>query len=64
MALQGTQRAASLTARLLAFSRRQPLEPKLVALCDTGVQDKIVAREPPENWNFGYINDLWANHVP
>ena len=28
MALQGTQRAASLTARLLAFSRRQPLEPK------------------------------------
>jgi PAS domain S-box-containing protein len=28
MALQGTQRAASLTARLLAFSRRQPLDPK------------------------------------
>ncbi len=28
LALQGTQRAASLTGRLLAFSRRQPLEPK------------------------------------
>ena len=28
MAFQGTQRAASLTGRLLAFSRRQPLEPK------------------------------------
>jgi len=28
MALQGAQRAASLTARLLAFSRRQPLAPK------------------------------------
>lgn len=28
MALQGANRAASLTARLLAFSRRQPLEPK------------------------------------
>jgi PAS domain S-box-containing protein len=28
MALIGTQRAASLTSRLLAFSRRQPLEPK------------------------------------
>ncbi|MBB4569273.1 ATP-binding protein [Rhizobium leucaenae] len=28
MALQGAQRAASLTGRLLAFSRRQPLEPK------------------------------------
>jgi PAS domain S-box-containing protein len=28
MAAQGAQRAASLTARLLAFSRRQPLDPK------------------------------------
>jgi PAS domain S-box-containing protein len=28
MALLGAQRAASLTARLLAFSRRQPLDPK------------------------------------
>ncbi|HEV7276565.1 MAG TPA: ATP-binding protein [Devosiaceae bacterium] len=28
MALQGAQRAASLTGRLLAFSRRQPLQPK------------------------------------
>jgi signal transduction histidine kinase/DNA-binding response OmpR family regulator len=28
MALQGAQRAANLTTRLLAFSRRQPLEPK------------------------------------
>ena len=28
MALQGAQRAASLTARLLAFSRRQPLQPR------------------------------------
>jgi signal transduction histidine kinase len=28
MALQGAQRAASLTSRLLAFSRQQPLDPK------------------------------------
>ena len=28
MALQGAQRAASLTSRLLSFSRRQPLDPK------------------------------------
>jgi signal transduction histidine kinase/DNA-binding response OmpR family regulator len=28
MAMQGAQRAASLTSRLLAFSRRQPLEPR------------------------------------
>ncbi len=32
MALQGAQRAASLTKRLLAFSRRQPLEPKALDL--------------------------------
>jgi len=32
MALQGARRAANLTARLLAFSRRQPLEPKPVEL--------------------------------
>lgn len=32
MSLQGAQRAASLTGRLLAFSRRQPLEPKPLEL--------------------------------
>jgi signal transduction histidine kinase len=32
MALQGVQRAASLTTRLLAFSRRQPLDPKPIEL--------------------------------
>jgi signal transduction histidine kinase/DNA-binding response OmpR family regulator len=32
MALQGAQRAASLTSRLLAFSRRQPLAPKPIDL--------------------------------
>jgi signal transduction histidine kinase len=32
MSLQGAQRAASLTGRLLAFSRRQPLEPKPIEL--------------------------------
>ncbi len=32
MALQGAQRAASLTERLLAFSRRQPLAPKPLEL--------------------------------
>ena len=41
-----------------------PLEPKLVDLADPHVTDKIVGREPVENWNFGYLNDLWAKHVP
>jgi PAS domain S-box-containing protein len=38
MALVGTQRAASLTSRLLAFSRRQPLAPKPLEL-NTLVRD-------------------------
>ncbi len=41
-----------------------PLEPKLVDLTDPHVTDKIAGREPVENWNFGYLNDLWAKHVP
>jgi len=41
-----------------------PLEPKLLDLTESHVQDKIVAREPQENWNFSYLQDLWASHVP
>jgi putative nucleotidyltransferase with HDIG domain len=40
-----------------------PFEPKLVDLTESHVRDKIVAREPPENWSFGYLNDLWAKHI-
>jgi len=50
----------------LFFSTKSgmPLQPKLIDLLDSHVNDKIVAREPSENWNFGYLNDLWATHVP
>ncbi|HMN44924.1 MAG TPA: HD-GYP domain-containing protein [Povalibacter sp.] len=41
-----------------------PLEPKLIDLAESHVQEKIIAREPPENWNFSYLQDLWASHVP
>lgn len=41
-----------------------PLQPVLLDLSEPHVQDKIVAREPPENWNFGYLTDLWASHIP
>ena len=49
----------------LFFSTKSgmPLQPKLVDLTESHVTDKIVAREPPENWNFGYLNDLWATHI-
>ncbi|HVF17658.1 MAG TPA: HD-GYP domain-containing protein [Steroidobacteraceae bacterium] len=40
-----------------------PLEPKLIDLADSHVTEKIVARESPENWSFGYLNDLWATHI-
>ncbi|HEY6641307.1 HD-GYP domain-containing protein [Povalibacter sp.] len=48
------------------FSTRSgmPLLPKLLDLADAQVQEKIVAREPAENWNFSYLNDLWSNHIP
>lgn len=61
------QNPAKLTAPKvrLFFSTKSgmPLEPKLIDLLDPYVTDRIVAREPPENWSFGYLNDLWANHV-
>ncbi|EYD74740.1 two-component sensor histidine kinase [Rubellimicrobium mesophilum DSM 19309] len=43
MAAHGAERAATLTARLLAFSRRQPLEPKAVepARLVTGLADLL-----------------------
>jgi putative nucleotidyltransferase with HDIG domain len=49
----------------LFFSTKSgmPLQPKLVNLVESHVTDRIVAREPPENWNFGYLNDLLATHV-
>lgn len=50
----------------LFFSTKSgmPLQPKLIDLTESHVTDRIVAREPPENWSFGYLNDLWASHIP
>jgi HD-GYP domain-containing protein (c-di-GMP phosphodiesterase class II) len=62
------QNAHKLTAPKvkLFFSTKSgmPLQPKLVDLAESHVTDRIMAREPAENWNFGYLNDLWATHVP
>jgi putative nucleotidyltransferase with HDIG domain len=61
------QNAKKLTAPKvkLFFSTRSgmPMQPKLVDLMESHVQDRIVAREPPENWSFDYLQDLWANHI-
>ena len=61
------QNPAKLTAPKLKlfFSTKSgmPLQPKLIDLMDTHVTDRIVGREPPEKWNFGYLNDLWATHI-
>ncbi len=61
------QNPAKLTAPKvkLFFSTKSgmPFEPKLIDLTDPHLNDRIVAREPPENWSFSYLNDLWANHV-
>jgi HD-GYP domain-containing protein (c-di-GMP phosphodiesterase class II) len=41
-----------------------PLEPRVLDLAGSGVVDRIEAREPPENWNFTYLRDLWdADHA-
>jgi putative nucleotidyltransferase with HDIG domain len=49
----------------LFFSTKSglPFMPKLVDLSESHVNERIVAREPPENWDFGYLNDLWATHI-
>jgi putative nucleotidyltransferase with HDIG domain len=61
------QNASKLTAPKvkLFFSTKSgmPFEPRLVDLMDPLLNDRIVAREPPENWSFNYLNDLWATHV-
>ena len=61
------QNAKQLTAPKvkLFFSTKSgmPLAPKLLDLSESHVTDRIVAREAPEKWNFGYLQDLWANHV-
>jgi len=59
------QHSAKLTAPKvkLFFSTKSgmPFAPKLLDLSQPDANDKIVARESPENWNFSYLNDLWAS---
>ena len=36
-----------------------PFKPQIIDLASPHVTDQIVAREPPENWNFPYLTELW-----
>lgn len=48
------------------FSTRSgmPLQPRLINLSESHVTDRIAAREPLDKWNFSYLQDLWATHIP
>ncbi len=40
-----------------------PLEPEVMDLADRHANDQIEAREPPENWNFPYLKELWGGDL-
>jgi HD-GYP domain-containing protein (c-di-GMP phosphodiesterase class II) len=37
-----------------------PLKPEVLNLASPQATDQITAREPPESWNFPYLNELWG----
>jgi len=36
-----------------------PLKPQVLDLASPQATDQIEGREPPENWNFPYLTELW-----
>ena len=40
------------------------IKPQVLDLAESGSRDRIVSREPLENWAFPHLNELWAGDVP
>jgi len=36
-----------------------PIPVQLIDLAAQGTSDRIAGREPPENWNFTHLEELW-----
>ncbi|NNU82037.1 PAS domain S-box protein [Halovulum dunhuangense] len=62
MSLDAADRGAALTSQLLAFSRRQPLAPKIIDVANLILgMDGLLRRTLPENIDMEIVNasDLW-----
>jgi hypothetical protein len=60
------QNAATLTAPVVRvfFSLKSQMPVALQRLdLSRGTSDRIVGRESPEKWKFGFLNELWAGDV-
>ena len=57
------QNAEALTSPIVrvffAIDKRHPISPVVLDLA-SGTDDRIVDREPPERWNFPFLDALWA----
>ena len=45
----------------LFFSTKsgEPIRPEILDLATATARDEIESPEPPENWKFPYLNELW-----
>src|SRR5262249_21171667 len=52
--------ASLVTPRVKVFYSTKSGMPIPVQIIDLAVQnDRIIGREPPENWNFSHLEELW-----